>query len=239
VSLAPAAAIGDYNTQMIITSLIAFFVGFFPERGLDWIAATVKRFTGDNSRLSNETRLSRLEGLSVWHQGRLKQQDIENVQNLATADIPLLVIATPFGVAQIIDWVDQAILLMHANDDAYMAVDNSGIRCASDFVFATRNEEGLQLLARGSEVGEERLRLLRMSMESASNLQLVAYYRWRASIDPERIAMAEAILERRPRQLQALETTEVRILEEYRQRNAQERTLTQQVPPSQTVPDAN
>ena len=55
--------------------------------------------------------LSDLDGLTVWHESRLEEEDIENIPNMATADIVDLMVNTRFPANRIIDWVDQAILL--------------------------------------------------------------------------------------------------------------------------------
>jgi hypothetical protein len=97
-----------FDVNMATVAIVLFFIGFFPDQGLNWVAATAKKALGQRGGIAKETRLSEVEGLSIWHQGRLKQESIENVQNLATADVPGLVVGTPFTVNQIVDWVDQA-----------------------------------------------------------------------------------------------------------------------------------
>ena len=115
-----------FDVNMATVSIVAFFIGFFPEQGLNWIAATAKKTLGQRGGIAKETRLSEIEGLSIWHQGRLRQEGIENVQNLATADVPALVIGTPFTVHQIVDWVDQAILLAYASQEQFEALEKGG-----------------------------------------------------------------------------------------------------------------
>ena len=53
--------------------------------------------------------LNRLDGLTVWHETRL--EDIENVHNMATADIVDLLVDTRIPADRVIDWIDRAILL--------------------------------------------------------------------------------------------------------------------------------
>jgi len=80
----------------------------------------------------------------------LDEEDIENVPNLATADIVELMLNTKIAPNRIIDWVDQATLLMvlpPAPEDGApnwigTVLRNNGIRTASALVAATRTHQG-------------------------------------------------------------------------------------------------
>ena len=185
------------DSKLTIIYMALFFIGFFPERGLDWLVVTVQRTTGDQSVISKETRLSELEGLSIWHQSRLKQEGLENVQNLATADIPALIIGTPFSVGQIVDWIDQALLIMYAdsnsNKNMYNILETTGIRCASDFIAVASHEDRINQLAEATVIDVNRLRMLFFAVQSATNIQATAHYRWLNSMDIERRHAALAI----------------------------------------------
>jgi hypothetical protein len=100
--------------------------------------------------LAGTQPLSRLDGLSVWHEARLDEEDIENVPNLATADIVELMLNTKIAPNRIIDWVDQSILLMTIppapteGEENWIGtvLRNNGIRTASALVAATHTREG-------------------------------------------------------------------------------------------------
>lgn len=186
---------------------VVFFIGFFPEQGLDWLTAFAKNRMHNTGNNVKETRLSDIEGLSIWQQARLQQEGIENVQNLANADIPSLIINTPFPVGQIIDWVDQAILLVYANGNnpkrhMYNLLEDTGIRCASDFLTASRDEANVLSLAMAiskitdkthqdeTKISTERLRTLRLAIQSATNIRVTSYYRWKFSMDSSRVTEA-------------------------------------------------
>ena len=49
--------------------------------------------------------------MTIWQETRLKGEDIENVDNFATADVIDLFLNTRIAPNRIIDWIDQAILL--------------------------------------------------------------------------------------------------------------------------------
>ena len=52
--------------------------------------------------------LSRLDGLTIWHQTRLEEEDIENVYNMADTHILSLMLNTKIPANRIIGWADQA-----------------------------------------------------------------------------------------------------------------------------------
>jgi|SRR6516165_2110447 hypothetical protein len=55
--------------------------------------------------------LGELDGMTIWHETRLQDEDRENVVNFASADVIDLFLNTRFAPNRIIDWIDQAILL--------------------------------------------------------------------------------------------------------------------------------
>jgi hypothetical protein len=182
-----------FDVNMATVSVVAFFIGFFPEQGLNWIAATAKKALGQQGGIAKETRLSEIEGLSIWHQGRLKQEGIENVQNLATGDVPALVVGTPFPVTQIVDWVDQAILLAYASQEQFEALEKAGLRCASDVLTAAGDNKRLNQLASATGLNKDGLRMLHLALQSALNIKMVSRFRWQSSLDRAKMEEAAAI----------------------------------------------
>ena len=133
--------------------MLSFAVGAFPLIIWQLVANMLKRLPGVFFALPNlvgTQPLSQLDGLSVWHEARLDEEDIENVPNLATADIVELMLNTKIAPNRIIDWVDQAILLMvlppapenGAPNWIGTVLRNYGIRTASALVAATRTHQG-------------------------------------------------------------------------------------------------
>jgi len=62
-------------------------------------------------------QVSDLDGLTIWHEARLKEEGIENIPNMANAEIVDLMLGTRFPPDRIIDWVDQAILFTYLGPD--------------------------------------------------------------------------------------------------------------------------
>ena len=187
------AAGAPFDVNIATVSIVAFFIGFFPEQGLNWITATAQKALGQQGGIAKETRLSEIEGLSIWHQGRFRQEGIENVQNLATADVPALVIGTPFPVHQIVDWVDQAILLTYASQEQFETLEKAGLRGASDVLTAAGDNRRLTRLASATGLNKDGLRMLHLALQSASNIKMISRFRWQSSMDTAKVEEAAAI----------------------------------------------
>lgn len=133
--------------------IISFAVGAFPLIIWQLVANVLKRLPGAFLALPNlegTNPLSQIDGLSVWHEARLDEEDIENIPNLATADIVELMLNTKIAPNRIIDWIDQAMLMMvippaseqGAQNWIGTVLRNYGIRTASGLVAATRTHQG-------------------------------------------------------------------------------------------------
>ncbi len=172
--------------------LLAFIVGVFPV-----VVWQVIRNLGQSlfqivlPTLKSSLPLAELDGLTVWHESRLEEEDIENVPNMANADIVDLVVNTRFPANRVIDWVDQAILLTQLGpDDATRRDPGStrkllarhGIRTASALLKATheakadgRFEQFAAVLV--DERGVSTMPALLAALRTNSNVALVL--RWR------------------------------------------------------------
>jgi len=91
--------------------VLGFVIGVFPRVAWQVIQSGLKRVGSIIvPALETQLPLRDLDGLTVWHEARLEEEDIENIPNMATADVVDLFINTRFPADRIIDWVDQAIL---------------------------------------------------------------------------------------------------------------------------------
>lgn len=115
--------------------IVVFFVGLFPSMGLRLIQraaiATLGKFK--LKAFEEDQPLSLLDGLTIYQEDRLLLEGIENLQNLASANIVELMLKTRFPVEQIVDWIDQALLHMHTGEYA-VAFRHSAMRTATDFL---------------------------------------------------------------------------------------------------------
>jgi hypothetical protein len=136
--------------------VLAFAIGAFPDIVWQFVGSAFKKLPGVGfvlPSLKTGIPLNVIDGLTVWHEVRFEEEDIENVPNLATADIVDLFLNTKFPPHRIIDWIDQAILLTHLGDDtlganaleqtSYRELKKYGLRTATSFVQAWEIAKGL------------------------------------------------------------------------------------------------
>ena len=98
------------------------------------------------SRLTAKHPLSLLDDIDQWDELRIKEAGIIGIQGMAKSDMDHLLIWTPFQGAQIVDWVDQAILFLGTGaepNNSYASLFRSmGLRGASTLKYATTSREG-------------------------------------------------------------------------------------------------
>lgn len=109
---------------------VAFAVGWFPDVGLHWLLrVAARRLRGAVPAVEPAYPLNRLDGLNVWYETRLLEEGIEDLQNLSTAKLVDVVLHTRVPVARLVDWVDQALLLIHLPAEPAL-LDQKGLRPA-------------------------------------------------------------------------------------------------------------
>lgn len=124
--------------------ILAFFIGIFPQIGIQALkAALTKSFGGIVPTIKTDYPLSDLDGLSIWDQARLLEEGIEDMQNLATANLVDVMLRTRVPISRLVDWLDQAFLCLHMPNtpkDPYSArrarLRQLGIRTATDLQLA-------------------------------------------------------------------------------------------------------
>ena len=98
-------------------AVIAFLTGMFPQRVLSSMINFYKDWLNPDRLNTEYLSLYKIEGMSLSHKERLEEVGIDNAQNLATASLTKLLIETPYGSRQILDWIGQAKLLCYAKQD--------------------------------------------------------------------------------------------------------------------------
>ncbi len=107
-----AEAIGPEN-GMYWLLFASFVIGVFPPvlwRVIRDVSGRMLILGKVVPSLDSDLPLNDLDGLTIWHQTRLEEEDIENAYNMANADIIALLVNTKMPPERIVDWVDQAIL---------------------------------------------------------------------------------------------------------------------------------
>jgi hypothetical protein len=84
----------------------AFLIGFFPELGLralrQGLAGVVRALLiGTDERFP----LRQLDGVTIWVQARFLEEGIEDMQNLATANLVDLMLYTRMPISRLVDWM--------------------------------------------------------------------------------------------------------------------------------------
>jgi len=170
--------------------VVAFTVGFFPQ--LVWkyiralfVAISFAKLFAPNFRPKQPLHL--LDGLTVWQEVRLEEEDVENVPNMASVDIVDLMLRTRIPSERMIFWIDQAILLSvlgagqsYAPEDAAPGarLRDLGIKTATQFHDATgegQPQRDLIAARLGSEEGK--VSALRRAMELEPNFRLMRNWR--------------------------------------------------------------
>lgn len=116
--------------------VVAFFFGLFPTAGLRLIQRVSSQLIGTRIEGFKELYpLSKLDGLNAFQEDRLLLEGIESLQNLACANIVDLMLKTRYPIEQLVDWIDQALLHLHARI-LIEEFQESGYRNATDFLDA-------------------------------------------------------------------------------------------------------
>ena len=193
VNMAPERVEGEWawSREALQKSLpvLGFVIGVFPRVAWQVVTTSLKRAVGlVVPSLQTQLPVNQLDGLTVWHEARLEEEDIENIPNMATADIVDLMTNTRLPPDRIIDWVDQAILYTHLGPEKVKDPTTSravlrahGIRTASSLVEAYnmsarhKDQEKFEAIFPGE--GRNRMRSLVDAIGTNPNLKLIQTWR--------------------------------------------------------------
>lgn len=93
---------------------IAFVVGIFPAVALQALKRSCQALLGVVVPTSlPDYPLNQIDGLDLWYEDRLMEEGIEDMQNLATANLVDVMLHCRVPVDRLVDWVDQAHLYLH------------------------------------------------------------------------------------------------------------------------------
>ena len=116
-----------------ISAIASFSLGYFPLMAIRWFNRISNSALGNKRERNNSLPLSVIDGISQFHETRLREEGIDNVQNLASAKIDELLANTRFSAQQVMDWVDQAILHTYIQAGSWESFRRGGVRMISDF----------------------------------------------------------------------------------------------------------
>jgi hypothetical protein len=179
------------DTQLVLVYMVTFISGLIPERGMRWLVANSGKALGQRQSENEQRLLTEIEGISYWHRGRLEDEGIENVQNLATAHLLTLIVRTPYDVGQVVDWTDQAILLTYATPDQAGALAGASLRRASDVLALAAHDPAL--LATVSSLSPAETQALTLTLQRAANIAPITRFRRLSAIRPEAASAGETL----------------------------------------------
>ena len=116
-----------------IEAVVAFSLGYFPYLAIAWFNHLAHSALSRRQRRSESLQLGLIDGISEFHETRLRDEGIDNIQNLAAARIDELLLNTRFTAQEVIEWVDQAILYLYLEPNEIESFRRGGVRTISDF----------------------------------------------------------------------------------------------------------
>jgi hypothetical protein len=124
--------------------MVFFFIGHFPQRGMQYIEKNVSRVLNIKMPKKKEIPLELIEGMNDYIIYRFREIGIDDVQNLAFVDIHYLHRNLGYGNRLLCDFVSQAILLVYLKDH-FEALRSFGIRDIISFqdIVTEENYKGI------------------------------------------------------------------------------------------------
>lgn len=129
---------GDSKVLSVKNAYLPFFgIGLVITELIGVVIARTRKYFHIKRLEVQELPLSLIHGINFWHEYRLEEEGVENVQNLATCDIIELTISTRYNLRTLIDWVDQSILIHRMGVKALKLREDGFICGAIDMAWAS------------------------------------------------------------------------------------------------------
>ncbi len=126
---------GGHDSSSGVTANIwpalAMLLGMFPQTALRWLMDRLPMFASKPDAAVRPAPLDMIEGITINDRVRLEELGIETCYDLAVADFVPLVLKTPYGAREVVDWILQAKLVAYFGD-AVKELRRQGIRTVSD-----------------------------------------------------------------------------------------------------------
>jgi hypothetical protein len=134
--------------------VLVFLFGIVPDTALVLLKESVRGLGRRFTELGEEQDpLTRLEGIDLYDRARLFEEGVTNVESLAHHDVVDLMLQTRIPAPRLVDWLDQAILYLHAGPASPAGASTGrvvslrtlreyGIRTATDLENALQGTDG-------------------------------------------------------------------------------------------------
>lgn len=140
---------------------LAFLMGMFPQRGLRWLTDKAPIFSSQLDPSVKPAPLEMIQGMSLHHRFRLEEIGIDNCYDLANYDFVPLILRTPYGARELIDWILQAKLCVYFGEGV-KELRHHGIRTILDLQSLT--PESLDTLVAETSLTRDALERARESV---------------------------------------------------------------------------
>ncbi len=137
---------------IILSALIFFLIGYFPERAIKYLDEKMTKYLGMRTSAYEPIPLTSIQGLTNEKALRLRDNGVDDVQNLVTWDPDDLERETPFTGEMLRDWIGQSILIIHAPEKVAQ-LRAMGIRTIMDLNTLVSKESGASPDDRTSRLG--------------------------------------------------------------------------------------
>ncbi len=182
-SLIEVTAVAD--NAMILA--LAFFAGVVPDTVLQWLWEKVRKIgdfaAADDEGIVDRQPLTDLDGIDIYDRARLTEEGVTNVESMADGDLVDLMLQTRIPPGRLVDWVDQAVLRVKIDDDAFLAqLHRAGVRTATDLLTVTASTEHCSrlLVAIGDDGAQAQARLGVLRDALADSEWVAELLHWRA-----------------------------------------------------------
>jgi len=106
---------------------VFFAIGFLANAFLQNILQAGLRAGKIGKAKTHDVPLQMVRGINIWKEYRLEEEGIEDAQNLATADVIDLAVKTHYGLRTLIDWIDQAVLVVRLGEKKIQTLWELGV----------------------------------------------------------------------------------------------------------------
>lgn len=166
-ALGSSSAPGTETTPSIWPAL-AFLIGMFPQRGLHWLTARLPMFSSKAHSAVRDRPLEMIEGITIHDKLRLEELGIDSCFDLADADFVPLMLNTPYGARELLDWILQAKLCRYLGE-VMNDLRQHSIRTVIDLELL--NEEDIDALAAETVATKSALKRARDSVKNDSEIK--------------------------------------------------------------------
>lgn len=181
-------ATSQFNIR--IWPALAFVIGFYPERGLDWLTKKLPIFSETNLLFRNAP-LHIIEGVGNYDVMRLQELGIDSCYDLAVVDFIPLLLKTPYTTRQLADWILQAKLCTYFGYTVE-ELRKVGIRTIKDL--ADLEEKEIDELAKETSLSVKILTRTRNAVKGKQELEYLEKIIWTASEFQQPVAAATGLL---------------------------------------------